>query len=99
MEVAEKNMPSGFQWTHLKKGNNDGCHQETCNIGAAKIFNITLLLSRVIGLQASSRETIYIQNLLSYELAPVPTSMFTDSGDMRIGKSKAQRKTQLQIEL
>ena len=64
-----------------------------------QIFNITLLLSRVIGLQASSRETIDIQNLLSYELAPVPTSMFTDSGGMRMGKSKAQLKTQLQIEL
>ena len=68
-------------------------------IGAAKMFNTTLLFSRVIGLQASSRETIDIWNPLSYELAPVPTSMFTDSGDMRIGKSKAQLKTQLQVEL
>ena len=65
-------------------------------IGAAKIFNTTLLFSRVIGLQASSIETTDIQNLLlSNEFAPVPTSMFTDSGDMRIGKSKAQLKTQL----
>ena len=63
------------------------------------MFNTTLLFSRVIGLQASSRETIDIRNLLSYELAPVPTSMFTDSGDMRIGKSKAQLKTQLQVDL
>ena len=67
-------------------------------IGAAKMFNTTLLFSRVIGLQASSRETIDIRNLLSYELAPVPTSMFTDSGDMRIGKSKEQLKTQLQVD-
>ena len=29
MEVAEKNMACRFLWTHLKKGNNDGCHQET----------------------------------------------------------------------
>ena len=69
------------------------------NIGAEKMFNTTLLFSRVIGLQASSREEIYIRNLLSYELAPVPTSMFTDSGDMRIRKSKAHLKTQLQVEL
>ena len=69
------------------------------HIGAAKIFNTTLQFSRVIELQASSRETIDIQNLLSYELAPVPTSMFTYSGDMRIGMSKAQQYTQSQIEL
>ena len=31
MELTEKNMASGFLWTHLKKGNNDGCHQETCD--------------------------------------------------------------------
>ena len=32
-------------------------------------------------------------------MAAVPTSMFTDSGDMRIRKSKAQLKTRLQVEL
>ena len=68
-------------------------------IGAAKMFNTTLLFSRVIGLQASSKETIDIRNLLSYELASVPIYMFTDSGDMRIGKCKSQLKTQLQVEL
>ena len=68
-------------------------------MGAANMFNTTLLFSRVIGFQASSRETIDIGNLLSYELAPVPTSLFTDSGDMGIRKSKAQLKTQLQVVL
>ena len=63
------------------------------------IMQLILGHSRVIGLQASSRETIDIRNLLSHELSPVPTSMFTDSGDMRIGKSKTQLKTQLQVEL
>ena len=60
-----------------EKGNNDECHKKKhVQIGEAKIFNNTLLCSRVIGLQASSRETIDIQNLLSYKLAPIPTSMF-----------------------
>ena len=97
MEVAEENMASGFLWTHLKKGNNNGCDQETCKNWCIK--DLQLLFSRVIGLQTSSRETIHIQNLLSDEFALVPTYMFTDSGDMRIEKSKAQLKTQLQVEL
>ena len=65
-------------------------------IGAAKMFqhHTSILTSNW-----ASRETIDIRNLISYELAPVPTSMFTDSCDMRIGKSKAQLKTQLQVEL
>ena len=63
-----------------------------------KLF-LLLLLLLVSGLQGSSRETIDIQNRLSYELAPIPTSIFTDSGGMMIGKSTAQLTTQLQVEL
>ena len=36
IELTEKNMASGFLWTHLKKGNNDGCHQETCKNWCSK---------------------------------------------------------------
>ena len=92
-------MASGFLWTLSKKVITMDVTRKHVKIGAAKMFNTTLLVSRVIGLQASSRETIDIRNLLSHELAPVPTSMFTDLGDMRIGKNKAQLKTQSQVEL
>ena len=48
-----------------------------------------------MGLQASSRE-VDIHDILAHELAPVPTSMFSDSGDMRIAKGKSQLKRLLQ---
>ena len=99
MELTEKTWPVGFYGPISKKVITMDVTRKHVKIGAANMFNTTLLFSRVIGLQASSRETIDIRNLLSYELAPVPTSMFTDSGDMRIGKSKSQLKTQLQVEL
>ena len=97
IEVAEKTWPVGFYGPISKNVIMLDVTRKHVKIGAAKIFNTTLLFSQVIGLQASSRETIDIQNLLSYELAPVATSMFTDSGD--IGKNKAQPTTQLQVEL
>ena len=97
MEVAQKTWPVGFYGPISKKVITMNVTRKHVKMGATKIFNTTLLFSRVIGLQASSRETIDIQNLLSYELASVPTSMFTDSGDMRIGKSKAQLKTQIEL--
>jgi len=43
-----------------------------------------------------SRETD-LKELFSHELAPVPTSMFEDNGDMRITKSKSTLKQKLQV--
>ena len=53
-----------------------------------------MIYSRVIGIQASSRD-IDIKKVLSHELAPVPTSMFHDSGAMRICKAKSDLKKRL----
>ena len=51
-----------------------------------------MIYGRVIGIQASSRD-IDIKKVLSHELvAPVPTSMFHDSGAMRIYKAKSDLK-------
>ena len=47
---------------------------------------MNLIYARVIGLQDSSR-TIDFQNVLMHELAPIPTSMFMDDGEMRISKA------------
>ena len=63
-------------------------------IGTEKIFDTTVIYSRVIGIQASSRD-INIKNVLTHELARVPTSMFDASGMMRICKSKSNFKNHL----
>ena len=99
MIETENTWPAGFYGPISKKVTTMEVTRKHVKIGTTKIFNTTVIYSRVIGLQASSRESIDIKDLLSYELAPVPTAMFTDSGDMRIGKTKAQLKTQLKLEL
>ena len=53
-----------------------------------------MIHSRLIGIQASSRD-IDIENVLSHELAPVPTSMFQDSGAVRLCKGKSDLKNRL----
>ena len=40
-----------------------------------------------------------IKDVFGHELAPVPTSMFDDTGDMRIAKSKSTLKNILQVEV
>ena len=39
-----------------------------------------------------------INDVLSHELAPIPTSLFTEVGEMRISKAKSVLKKQLQAE-
>ena len=66
-------------------------------VGDLKVFDTNLIYNRVVGLQASSRD-IDILRLLSHVLAPVPTAMFMDSGDMRICTAKSVLKKLLQSE-
>ena len=65
------------------------------NIGESKVFDTNLIYTRVIGLQISSRETD-IDRILAHELAPVPTSMFSETGDMKICTAKSVLKKVLQ---
>ena len=67
-------------------------------VGAVNVFDTNLIYSRVIGLQAREWD-IDIKDSLGHELAPVSTSMFDDTGDMRIAKSKSTLKTNLQVEV
>ena len=60
------------------------------------MFDTSLVFSWVIGLQASTCDSVDIKTLLLYGLAPVPTDIFSDSGDLRNCKAKSELKKQLQ---
>lgn len=66
------------------------------NVSSVKVFDTGITYSRVIGLQASSRQ-VDVSQVLARELSPIPTSMFTDSGEMRICKAKSSLKKLLQV--
>lgn len=66
-------------------------------VDQAPVCDTALIYSRVLGLQ--NVRGINLQDVLNYELAPVPTSMFEDNGDMRITKSKSTLKKKLGIEV
>ena len=61
----------------------------------APVYDTRLIYSRVLGLQKV--RNINLQDILKYELAPVPPSMFEHNGDIRITKSKSILKQQLQV--
>ena len=88
MQEFEKGWPEGFQSTISKKVNTVSDSTRYVKVGSQKVYDTSVIYGRVIGIQASSRDIESI-NLLSHELAPVPTSMFHDSGAMRICKAKS----------
>ena len=55
-------------------------------VGDTKVFDTKLIYTRVIGIQASSRK-IDIKQLLSHDLSPVPTAIFSESGEMRVANA------------
>ena len=51
-------------------------------------IDISLIYSRVISLQLTN-QALKVENIFSFELSPVPTSMFDDTDDMGSAKSKS----------
>ena len=50
--------------------------------------DISLIYSSVISLQLTN-QALKVENIFSFELSPVPTSMFDDTDDIRSAKSKS----------
>ena len=57
-----------------------------------------LIQNLFIGIQASSRKND-IKQLLSHELSPVPTAIFSESGEMRVANAKSKLLKVLQKEV
>ena len=60
------------------------------------LYDTELIYSRVIGLSAT--RNVDFSDVISHELAPIPTSLFTESGEMSIPSNKAILKNKLKIE-
>ena len=81
----ESHLPGGF-YAKLKKNVKTMAvaTNQTTRLGNSNyILDTEFIYARVIGLMASSKDTIAIENLFYYELAPHPTSLFDDCGQMR----------------
>ena len=75
----EKELPTGFWKSIERKIKTMSTATKGISIGPKDLYDTQLIFSRVIGLQASSREVDF-KDVLSYELAPIPTALFDGSG-------------------
>ena len=97
LEDYEKTWPEGFNSTISKKVETMAASCKFVKIGDSKVYDLNIIYSRVIALLSSYRD-VDVNDVFSYELAPVPTAMFMKDG-MRICKAKSKIKRSLQIEV
>ena len=96
MKDFEKNLPDGFCDSIPMKVVTMAATKKSLKVGDTKVYNTELIYSRVIGLQARD---VSINEVMSCELSPVPTALFSDSGEMRIAKSKLALKNLTKVDV
>ncbi|KAK1893669.1 Serine/threonine-protein phosphatase 7 inactive like [Dissostichus eleginoides] len=97
LEQFEKTWPEVFYNTISSKVKTMATTTKSIKIGDSKIYDLNVIYSRTIVLFSSDRD-VDVKDVLAYELAPVPTAMFTEDG-MRICKAKSTLKKSLQVEV
>lgn len=93
-----QNLPDGLHETIHKTVTTMVATKKHVSVGGSKVYDMNVIYARVIGQQSSGRD-VDIKDVLSYELAPVPTSMFDPTGEMRAATSKSSLKRQLLVEV
>ena len=61
--------------------------KKSIKINEVEVLDTSLMYSRAFSLQLPN-VALRVENAFSFELSPVLTSMFDDTGDMRSAKSK-----------
>lgn len=80
MTKYESSWPQGFNDVLHKQVHTLAETKRHIKVGSTKVYDTNIIYSRIIGLQASGRE-MNLAETLTYELAPMPTSMFTNTGE------------------
>ena len=62
--------------------------KKSIKVNEVEVIDTSLIYSRVIALQLTNG-ALNVENVFGFELSPVLTSMFDDTGDMRSVKSKS----------
>ena len=85
-----KPLPKHVKTMHVSKA--------STGLNLPRTYNSNAIYTQVIGPQASGRD-LNLEDVLSYELAAVPISLFTETGDLQIPTSKATFKNKLKVEV
>ena len=89
MKEFQESLPDGIYATLPKKVVTKENKKTKAKV--VKVYNTVISLLSV--------DQISLEDLLNYEIAPVPTSLFTDTGEARCPKGKSTLKKKLKVEV
>ena len=98
MVSYQGSLPDGFRSTikkevvTMKETGKSGTKNKT-----VEVYNTEIIFSKVMYLLSAGH--IQMEDLFKYELAPVPTALFKDTGEGRYPTSKAVLKNALKVEV
>jgi len=91
----EKSLPSGFYGPISKQVVTMNAAKRSVKVGGKDVYDVNLIYSRVLGLQQS--RDIDLADILRHELSPLPTSLFKETGELRIATGKSSLKQKLKV--
>ena len=94
----ESTWPGGCHDTLPKKVRTMAITKKHIQVVSAKVYDTNLIYPHIIGLKSSGRD-MKLNKVLKYELAPIPISMFTNNGEMRVATSKSTLNSKLNVEV
>ncbi len=96
MHTYEEKLPEGFYSAISSPVIYMSNRRKHVQVGPVMTYDTDFIFNRTLGLLASG--DIDLQNLFSYELAPIPTSLFMEDGGLRPATAKSKLKNCLQVE-
>ena len=87
MKNFHESLPDGFCGSLLEKVVTTAAGKNNVKVGDVDVLVITLIYSRIMPLQMINI-IIEVKVFFFYEMAPFPTSMFDEFGEIRVEKSK-----------
>ena len=90
-------LPDGFYQPIKKEVTTMAVTKKNIKIGDITVFDTEVIFARVMCLLNAGQ--IQLQDVFSFELSPIPTSLFRENGEMRPADSKSDLKKDLKVEI
>lgn len=96
-ERFDLSLPRGFYDTIKKEVITMTIAKKSIKVGDVEVFDTDLIFARVMCLLNAGH--LKLEDVFSYELSPIPVSLFKENGEMRINHNKSDLKNILKVDV
>ena len=90
-------LPGGFYESIKKEVTTMSITKKSIKVGDVDVYDTDVIFARVMCLLNTGQ--VNLEDVFSYELSPVPVSLFKENGEMRINENKSDLKQTLKVDV